>query len=137
MLTLRLTSDYANNVFQWLEAIEPGANPPIDVFPWLWYFPGKWKKRAYETRSLMDKLWSDARTKVDERRARGDIRDAMIDRKLDEYNKTGWKMSQHAFNTMFGELLEAGADSEFSTKHKSYAQLVSRSNEVQQLQICS
>lgn len=73
--------------------------------------PGKWKKRAYDTRSLMDRLWSEARKKVDERRARGDARDAIIDLKLDEYNATGWKMSQHAFNTMFGELLEAGADS--------------------------
>lgn len=63
----------------------------------------------------MDKLWSDARAKVDERRARGDVREAMIDLKLDEYNTTGWKMSQHAFNTMFGELLEAGADSKLFT----------------------
>ncbi|KFY55956.1 hypothetical protein V496_06863 [Pseudogymnoascus sp. VKM F-4515 (FW-2607)] len=102
--------DFFHFMDKWLEAIEPGANPPIDVFPWLWYLPGKWKTRAYETRSIMDKLWSDARAKVDERRAIGDVREAMIDLKLDEYNTTGWKMSQHAFNTMFGELLEAGAD---------------------------
>lgn len=75
--------------------------------------PGKWKTRAYETRALMDRLWSHGRKLVDERRARGDVRDSMIDRKMDEYNADGWKMSQHSFNTMFGELLEAGADSKF------------------------
>jgi hypothetical protein len=83
------------------------------VFSILWYLPGKWKTRAYETRSLMDRLWSQARKKVDDRRARGDARDSIIDLKLDEYNTNGWKMSQHSFNTMFGELLEAGADSKF------------------------
>lgn len=36
----------------------------------------------------------------------------MIDLKLAEYEKSGWPMSQYAFNNLFGELLEAGADSE-------------------------
>ena len=72
----------------------------------------------------MDQLWSEARKKVDERRARGDVRDAMIDLKLDEYNANGWKMSQHAFNTMFGELLEAGADSKFA--QQSLAPMISQ-----------
>lgn len=50
---------------------------------------------------------------VDDRRARGDIRDAVIDMKLAEYEKDGWQLSQHAFNNLFGEFLEAGADSAF------------------------
>lgn len=103
--------DFYDFMEKWLEAIEPGANPPIDVFPILWYMPGKWKKRAYHVRSLMDNLWSHGRKLVDERREKGDTRECIIDLKLDEYNAEGWKMSQHAFNNMFGELLEAGADS--------------------------
>ena len=95
---------------QWLEAIEPGANPPVDLIPWLWYIPGKWKKRAYRMRDYMDSIWTRARKMVDERRDRGDRRDCMIDMKLDEYNKNGWPMTEHAFNNMFGELMEAGAD---------------------------
>ena len=95
---------------QWLEAIEPGANPPIDLIPWLWYLPGKWKKRAYRMRDYMDSIWTRARKMVDERRDRGDKRDCMVDMKFDEYNKNGWPMSEHAFNNMFGELMEAGAD---------------------------
>lgn len=96
---------------KWLEAIEPGANPPVDQAPWLWYIPGAWKKRAYRVRGLMDSTWSTARAMVDKRREDGDIRESIIDMKLAEYEKDGWPMSQYAFNNLFGELLEAGADS--------------------------
>jgi hypothetical protein len=100
---------------QFLAAIEPGANPPLEQAPWLWYIPGAWKKRAHEVRSLMGSTWGKARKMVDDRRARGDVRESMIDLKLDDYEKAGWPMSQLAFNNLFGELLEAGADSKMSS----------------------
>lgn len=59
----------------------------------------------------MDTTWSKARQMVEDRRAGGNSRDAMIDLKLAEYEKGGWPLSQYAFNNLFGELLEAGADS--------------------------
>ena len=59
----------------------------------------------------MDTTWSKARQMVEDRRKDGDVRDAIIDQKLAEYEKSGWPMSQYAFNNLFGELLEAGADS--------------------------
>ncbi|RBA21196.1 hypothetical protein FPRO05_07510 [Fusarium proliferatum] len=102
--------DVSAMIEKWLEAIEPGATPPVDLIPWLWYIPGKWKSRVYKMRDHMDKVWSQARAMVDDRRARGDRRECMIDMKLDEYEKNGWPMSQHAFNNLFGELMEAGAD---------------------------
>lgn len=77
----------------------------------MWYLPGKWKNRAYHVRSLMDNTWSTARAMVEKRRADGDIRDSIIDMKLAEYEKSGWPMTQYAFNNLFGEFLEAGADS--------------------------
>lgn len=95
---------------KWLSTQEPGANPPIDEFPFLWYLPGKWKKRAYGARESMDAMWTKARAIVDERRARGDRRDCLIDEKMDEFDKTGWQMGAHEFNNLFGELVEAGAD---------------------------
>ncbi|TVY87600.1 Cytochrome P450 monooxygenase, partial [Lachnellula willkommii] len=95
---------------QWLTAQEPGANPPIDEMPIIKYFPGHWKNRAVKTRKTMDEMWTKARAIVDARRARGEKRDCFIDAKLDDYEKAGWPMSQHAFNNLFGELLEAGAD---------------------------
>lgn len=58
----------------------------------------------------MDDMWTKARSIVDARRARGEKRDCFIDAKLDDYEKGGWPMSEHAFNNLFGELLEAGAD---------------------------
>ncbi|KAL5623712.1 hypothetical protein FOBRF1_002962 [Fusarium oxysporum] len=102
--------DVSAMIEKWLEAIEPGATPPVDLIPWLWYIPGKWKSRVYKMRDHMDKVWSQGRAMVDDRRARGDRRECMIDMKLDEYEKNGWPMSQHAFNNLFGELMEAGAD---------------------------
>ncbi|KAF4334393.1 oxidoreductase [Fusarium beomiforme] len=102
--------DVAEMIEKWLEAIEPGANPPIDLIPSLWYLPGKWKKRAYEMRDHMDSVWGRARKMVDDRRARGDKRECLIDMKLDEYNQKGWSLSQQGFNNLFGELMEAGAD---------------------------
>jgi hypothetical protein len=62
----------------------------------------------------MDSTWSRARKMVEDRRERGNIRDSMIDLKLAEYEKSGWPMSQYSFNNLFGELLEAGADSKCS-----------------------
>jgi cytochrome P450 len=61
-------------------------------------------------RDYHDRIWGHARKLVDERRARGDIRPCLIDQKMDEYNEKGWPMTQQAFNILFGELLEAGAD---------------------------
>ncbi|KAH8901185.1 putative cytochrome P450 oxidoreductase [Thozetella sp. PMI_491] len=96
----------------WLELQEPGANPPIDEFPVLKYLPGYWKKRADKCRQMVDAMWDEARHEVEERRAKGIKRDCFIDQKLDEYNEDGWPdwMTQHGFNNLWGELLEAGAD---------------------------
>ena len=58
----------------------------------------------------MDEMCTKRRSIEDQRRARGEKRDCFIDTMLDEYEKNGWTMSQHAFNNLFGELLEAGAD---------------------------
>jgi cytochrome P450 len=59
---------------------------------------------------MMDDMWDTARRRVDQRRAKGDKRDCFIDAKIEEYTEKGYPMSEHAFNNLFGELLEAGAD---------------------------
>lgn len=43
----------------------------------------------------------------------------MIDLKLTEYEKSGWPMSQYAFNNLGGEMLEAGADSKFPQRSRT------------------
>lgn len=83
----------------------------MDEFPILKWIPGAaWKKRADKCSQMQNTMWTTARAIIDKRRARGDKRDCFIDTKLDEYEAKGFPMSQHAFNNLFGVLLEAGAD---------------------------
>ncbi|EAW15397.1 cytochrome P450 [Aspergillus fischeri NRRL 181] len=98
---------------RWTEAMEAGANPPVDEYPILRLIPKRfayWKRRAVAAGTVFDTTWGKARQIVDERRARGDKRDCIIDRLLDEYNQKGWPMSQHAFNNLVGEVVEGAAD---------------------------
>ncbi|KAI9836035.1 MAG: hypothetical protein M1819_001646 [Sarea resinae] len=98
---------------QWTAAMEAGANPPVDEYPILKLIPTRWcwwKKRAIVAGGVFEEIWGKARRIVDERIAKGDKRDAIIDRLLDEYNKKGWPMSQHAFNNLIGEIVEGAAD---------------------------
>ncbi|KAJ4233050.1 hypothetical protein NW759_001833 [Fusarium solani] len=56
--------------------MEPGANPPVDVFTWLQYIPSSfafWKRRAIDAGKTMDGTWGEARRRVEERRAKGEI----------------------------------------------------------------
>jgi cytochrome P450 len=98
---------------KWTEAMEPGANPPCDEYPFLKLIPARfafWKRRAIAAGAVMDDVWGRARKIVDERRARGENRHSVTDGLIDEYEKKGWPMTQHAFNNLVGELVEGGAD---------------------------
>jgi len=93
--------------------MEPGANPPCDEYPFLKFIPASfafWKRRAIAAGAVMDDVWGRARKIVDDRRALGENRHSVADDLLDEYNKKGWPMTQHAFNNLIGELVEGGAD---------------------------
>ncbi|KAK7206979.1 putative cytochrome P450 oxidoreductase [Myxozyma melibiosi] len=98
---------------RWTEAMEAGANPPVDEYPILKLIPKRfayWKRRAIAAGVVFDSVWGKARKIVDDRRAKGDKRDCIIDHLLDEYNAKGWPMSQHAFNNLVGEVVEGAAD---------------------------
>jgi cytochrome P450 len=98
---------------RWTEAMEAGANPPVDEYPILKLIPTRfayWKRRAVAAGQVFDSMWGKARRIVDERRAKGDHRECIMDHLLDEYNKKGWPMSQHAFNNLVGEVVEGAAD---------------------------
>jgi cytochrome P450 len=93
--------------------MEPGANPPVDEFEFLKYAPAWmsfWKRRACLAEKAMTSAWTKARSLVDERRANGDHRNSIADTLLDEYEKKGFPMSQHAVNNLLGELVQGGAD---------------------------
>ena len=98
---------------RWTEAMEAGANPPVDEYPILKFIPTRfayWKRRAVAAGHVFDAMWGKARRIVDERRAKGDNRNSIMDHLLEEYNKKGWPMSQHAFNNLVGEVVEGAAD---------------------------
>ncbi|KAJ5797968.1 uncharacterized protein N7503_007264 [Penicillium pulvis] len=98
---------------RWTEAMEAGANPPVDEYPILKLIPKQfayWKRRAIAAGEVFDSMWGEARRIVDERRDKGNKRECIIDNLLDEYNKKGWPMSQHAFNNLVGEVVEGAAD---------------------------
>jgi hypothetical protein len=85
--------------------MEPGANPPVDEFRFLQFIPQSmafWKRRAIDAGNTMDSVWGAARQRVEARRATGERRDCIIDDLLDKYEKSGWPMSQHAFNNLMG-----------------------------------
>jgi len=85
--------------------MEAGANPPVDEFRFLQYIPASfafWKRRAIDAGNTMDSVWSNARHLVEKRRETGERRDCIIDDLLDRYEKSGWPMSQHAFNNLMG-----------------------------------
>ncbi|KAJ9132415.1 putative cytochrome P450 oxidoreductase [Pleurostoma richardsiae] len=102
--------DFYHMMEKWGEVLEPGANPPVEEVPILWYTPGRWKERMKEVKKLRSGLWGRAREIVDQRRSKGDKRDCLIDEKLDEMKLNGWPLPEFAFNNLFGELVEAGAD---------------------------
>ncbi|KAF4840349.1 Cytochrome P450 monooxygenase yanC [Colletotrichum siamense] len=100
---------------KWTASMEPGANPPMDVFTFLRHVPASfayWKRRAIDAGKTMDETWSTARRLVEERRAHGEKRNCIIDGLLDEYEQKGWpaSISQHAFTNLMGEIIEGGAD---------------------------
>lgn len=98
---------------RWTEAMEAGANPPVDEYPILRFIPKRfayWKQRAVAAGEIFDQMWGKARGIVDQRRAKGDKRECIIDHLLEEYEKKGWPMSEHAFNNLVGEVVEGAAD---------------------------
>ncbi|KAK5245353.1 hypothetical protein LTR20_006727 [Exophiala xenobiotica] len=109
---------YATQVFdimqEWTEAMGPGANPPVDVFPILKLWPTRfapWKQRAYRVNKKMDETWSRTLNAVRKRRAAGEKRDCMADSILDEVEKNpNYVLGEHAIQNLLGEMIEGGAD---------------------------
>ena len=109
---------YATQVYEvmdrWSEAMEPGANPPVDVFPILKLIPTRfapWKRRALEAGRVMDEAWGGSLDAVRARRAIGEKRDCVADKILDDYEaKEGEILPEHKLQNMLGEMVEGGSD---------------------------
>lgn len=94
-------------------SLEPGANPPVDEFPFLKYIPERlasWKRRAKGSYKCMDDTWSEARRRVQERRAKGKKRLSIIDSILDGEKHGDLQVTDKQLNHFLGVLVEGGAD---------------------------
>jgi cytochrome P450 len=90
----------------------------VDEFPFLKYLPARlapWKARAKIAGDAMYNIWFEARRRVDERRERGDIRNSLADKLLDEYREKGSPLSKDELDHFFGLLVEGGAETTSST----------------------
>jgi cytochrome P450 len=93
--------------------MEPGANPPVDVFPILKLIPirfAPWKRRALRAGAVMDRAWGGSLKAVRDRRATGEKRDCVADKILDEYDAKGQVLSEHKLQNLLGEMVEGGSD---------------------------
>jgi cytochrome P450 len=94
-------------------SLEPGANPPVDEFPFLKYIPtalAPWKSRARGSYKCMDGTWNEARRRVDVRRGKGIKRDAIIDSILDGEKHSDLDVTTKQMNHFLGVIVEGGAD---------------------------
>lgn len=91
----------------------------MDEFPFLKYLPERfapWKTRAKIAGDAMHDIWTEARRKVDTRRASGDVRLSLADKLLDEYSEKGESpLSKEELDHFFGLLVEGGAETTSST----------------------
>ncbi|RVX75798.1 hypothetical protein B0A52_00154 [Exophiala mesophila] len=94
-------------------SLEPGANPPVDEFPFLKYVPeflAPWKKRARGSYRCMDDTWNEARRRVEIRRSKGIKRDSVIDSILDGEKHSDLQVTDKQMNHFLGVIVEGGAD---------------------------
>lgn len=95
------------------EIFEPGATPPIDIFPFLAWLPeslfNNWKSRAREVAQTMDKVYGPLVDRVLKRRESGsEFRESYLDMVLDQQEKL--QLTRHEIDLMVGNLLEGGSD---------------------------
>ncbi|KAH8654828.1 cytochrome P450 [Ilyonectria robusta] len=99
------------------ESLEPGANPPVDEFPFLKYLPdflSPWRSRAKRSYEAMDLTWAKARELLDKRRSTGERRVCIADKVLDD-PKQLVMMTDMQLNHFLGVLVEGGADTTSSS----------------------
>lgn len=98
--------------------MEPGATPPVDIYPLLHWIPqslfGNWVKRSKQVGDEMNSLYASMLDHVQERRASasGPSRDSFMDTVLDQNEKLG--LSRHELYFLGGVLMEGGSDTSSS-----------------------
>ncbi len=96
--------------------MEPGATPPVDIYPFLHLVPqkllGNWMSRSRKVGDEMNALYSSVLDRVRDRREKLGARDSFMDTVLDQNEKLG--LSNHELYFLGGVLMEGGSDTSSS-----------------------
>ncbi|PNY24206.1 Fumitremorgin C synthase [Tolypocladium capitatum] len=96
----------------WSQLMEPGATPPVDIYPFLHWVPqkvfGNWLSRSKNVGDEMNGLYSSVLERVRERRRTQGNKDSLMDSLLDQREKLGF--SDHQLYFLGGVLMEGGSD---------------------------
>jgi cytochrome P450 family 619 len=92
--------------------MEPGATPPVDIYPWLHWVPqqvfGNWVTRSKNVGDEMNELYSSALDRVRERRQAKGRKESLMDLLLDQGDKL--ELDRHQLYFLGGVLMEGGSD---------------------------
>ncbi|KAB2101539.1 Cytochrome P450 monooxygenase [Alternaria gaisen] len=102
---------------KYVELLEVGAIPPVDLLPWLVYVPQwmwrgrwkNWKNKGDESGQAVNSVFTKMAEPVLERRRRGVRAGSVYDFLLDEGEK-GINLTRRDLDTLAGSLIDAGSD---------------------------
>ncbi|QKX58383.1 uncharacterized protein TRUGW13939_05505 [Talaromyces rugulosus] len=96
----------------WSQLMEPGATPPVDIYPFLHYVPqrifGNWITRSKNVGDEMNGLYASVLDRVKERRKLKGRRESLMDSLLDQAEKVN--LNRHQLYFLGGVLMEGGSD---------------------------
>jgi len=96
--------------------MEPGATPPVDIYPFLHWIPqkffGNWVSRSKNVGDEMNALYASMLDHVQERRKTKGSKSSFMDIVLDQNEKLG--LNRHQLYFLGGVLMEGGSDTSSS-----------------------
>ncbi|KAJ9615082.1 hypothetical protein H2200_001156 [Cladophialophora chaetospira] len=100
----------------WARINEFGATPPVDIFPFLKYVPqqflGNWVTRATKVHDELHALYNGLLSSVMKRREATGSMPSIVDRLLDQQEKTG--LTTHQITLLAGVTIKGGSDTSAS-----------------------
>lgn len=106
------TSKLSELVEIWARINEFGATPPIDIFPFLKWIPerflGNWVTRTKRVHDAMHELYDGLLETIVKRREFVGSLDSLIDKLLDQQEKTG--LTKHQITLLAGVTTKGGSD---------------------------
>ena len=101
---------------KWSKVVEPGATPPVDIFPILKWIPQRffnnWITRSRNVGIAMNRLFGRMVSHVIQRRMKSGSRPCFLDNILDQQEKL--QLNRNELNFLCGTLMEGGSETSSS-----------------------